>query len=236
MYNPEKSNYFNPNIEFIFNSIIYEYDIKDAGFNIIQKFMLLPISKIRELQGYDKIKRHIEIGKLMRDDKQLSINMSEKFTLVRREFIEANNISDSDIISVKKDAIFSIKECIKLHFDRIYFDIKNKYTSYIRYPNNNNLEIYYSTDKIDIKGMSDNAVNKHRLFMLQFIKSIIEMIEDKNPKIKRYLYNFINKYKAFELPEEYYLEFNNMSRNINSLFNYQNIIIPFVQLVIKEVE
>lgn len=236
MYNPEKSNYFNPNIEFIFNSIIYEYDIKDAGFNIIQEFMLLPIPKIRELQGYDKIKRHIEIGKLMRDDKQLSTNMSEKFILIRRKFIEANDITDSDIISVKKDAIFSIKECTKLHFNRIHFDIKNKYTSYIRYPNNNNLEIYYSTDKMDIKGMSDNTVNKHRLFMLQFIKSMIEMLEDKNSKIKRYLYNFINKYKAFELSEEYYLEFNNMSKNINPLFNYQDIIIPFVQLVIKEIE
>lgn len=97
------------------------------------------------------------------------------------------------------------------------------------------MEIYYSEDQIDIKGMGDEAVNKHRLYMLEFIKDYIRMMESKDRRIKRFINNFIEDYKSQKLDDGYYLEFNNVSRNFDPLFNYRNIIIRLLQIVIKEI-
>lgn len=235
-YNPSKSVWLNPNIEYIFNSEIIEYDLKDAGFNLIKQYHLLSDEKINELSRLDKGKeRHIAIGKLQRDDKELSKALTEKFTEIRTIFIGANKLTDNDIISVKKDAIFTIGECNKLKFGSLIFAQKNVYTSYIRFPNINNLEIYYSEDKIDIKGMSDSSINRHRLYMLEFIKTCINFIESKNIRARKYIMQFIDDYKFHNLDDEYYLEFNNISKDINPLFNYQNIIIPILQIILREV-
>ena len=236
-YNPYKSTWLNPSIEYLFGQDIIEYDIRDAGFNIIKQYKLLPDDKIRELSIMQKgDQRHIAIGKLQRDDKILSTKLMEKFAEVRAIFLSANNLTDDNIISVKKDAIYTIGTCNRLKFGGIEFINKNHYTSYIRLPDINNLEMYYNQDRIDIKGMSDHAVNRHRLYMYEFIKSIIQMIENNDPKVKRVIMRFINDYKYQNLDEEFYIEFNNMSRELNPLFNYKNIIIPLTQIILKEME
>ena len=62
------------------------------------------------------------------------------------------------------------------------------------------------------------------------------MIEGKDRQTRRFLMRFIDQYKARELDEGYYLEFNNLSRDINPVFNYQNVLIPLVQIVMKEID
>lgn len=235
-YDPFKSTWLNPNIQYLFNDEIIEYDLRDAGFNLIKQYHLLPKAKIAELESLGKgVERHIAIGKLQRDDKELSKNLSDKFAEIRTIFISANNLTDNDIISVKKDAIFTIGQCKKLNFGSLVFAKKNNYSSYIRFSSISNLEIYYSNDQMDIKGMGDHAVNRHRLYMMEFIKEMIEMIESNNPRVKRYIAKFIKEYKTHELEEEFYIEFNNISKDINPLFNYQNIVIPFIQIIQKEI-
>lgn len=236
-YNPSKTTWLNPNIEYLFGDEIIEYDIRDAGFNIVKQYRLLPDTKIRELSMMQKGElRHIAIGKLQRDDKDFSNRLLEKFTEVRAIFLSANNLTDDNIISVKKDAIYTIGPCNRLRFGNIEFAPKNQYSSYVRFPDINNLEVYYSSEKIDIKGMGDHAVNRHRLYMFDFIRSIIDMIENNDIRVKRKIMRFISDYKSQELDEEFYVEFNNMSREINPLFNYKNIILPLVQIILKEME
>ena len=70
----QHDNYINPNIRFIRNEYIVEYDMKEAGFSIIKEFNLLPISHIQRLQFMDNKTRHIEIGKMERQDKEISTN------------------------------------------------------------------------------------------------------------------------------------------------------------------
>jgi hypothetical protein len=64
---------------------------------------------------------------------------------------------------------------------------------------------------------------------------MIGLIESNNKKAKRVLVEFIDNYKTGKLDAEYYYEFNNMSSNTNMAFNYQNILIPLTQIVLKEV-
>ena len=234
-YKPYKSTWMNPNIEYLFDNDIIEFDIRDAGFSIIKQFRLLPDEKIREVSLLNKgLERHIAIGKLQRYDKVFSNRLSDKFAEVRSIFLSTNNITSDRIISVKKDAIYTIGHCSRLKFGNIEFIAKNHYTSYIRFPDVNNLEIYYNSSNMDIKGMGDSEINRHRLYMYEFIRSVLQMIEDNNPQVKRFIIRFINDYKSQNLDEEYYLEFNNKSRELNPLFNYKNIIIPLIQVLMKE--
>lgn len=234
-YDPQKSTWVNPNIEYLFSGEIIEYDMRDAGFNLIQQYRLLPQEKIQELMKLGKGEtRHRAIGILQGKDKAFSKALLDKFAEIRTVFISANNLSDNNIISVKKDAIYTIGQCSKLQFGRIEFAEKNKYSSYVRFTDNMGIEVYYSSNTVDIKGMGDSAINRHRLYMLDFIKSMISYLEQNNSYAKRYLRGFTQDYKMGDLDEEFYVEFNNLSRDLNPIFNYQKIIIPFTQITLKE--
>ena len=93
-------------------------------------------------------------------DKEFSDRLSQKFAEMRAVFIDSNSLADSDIISVKKDAIFTIKECDVTMFGNIHFAEKNRYSSYIRFSNIGDIEIYYSDNGMDIKGLGESSTNK----------------------------------------------------------------------------
>ena len=234
-YRPQMTTWLNPDIDYLFNEEITEYDMKDAGFSLIKEFKLLPTQKIQELEAMGKgIKRHKAIGILQRDDRLLSDQLLNKFADARDVFIQANSLTSDDIISVKKDAFFTTKKCSRLKFGHVEFAEKNKYSSYIRFPGSHVVEIYYSNAGMDIKGIGDIGLNRHRLTMLEFLQTVIPKIESKDESVKRFMTYFIQHYKENELEEEYYLEFNNMSMEMNPAYNFQNIIIPLVQIILRE--
>ena len=235
-YNPSKSTWLNPNIEYLFNDDIIEYDIHDAGFSLIQQYQLLPPEKIKELERIPRgIQRHIQVGVLQRDDKEFSKRLTDKFTEVRALFMMMNQLKDDSIISVKKDAIYTIGKVKRTTFGKVKFMEKNHYSSYIRFPDISNLELYYGENGIDVKGMGDAAVNRHRLYMLEFLRKTIKSIEEQDSSVKRKFMRFFNQYKFDELDEEFYIEFNNVSRDQNKLFNYANLLIPLLKIIMREV-
>lgn len=233
-YSPHKSQYFNPNIEYVFNRDLTEYDMRDAGYAIIKHYGLLDANTIKELSALDKMERTIAIGKLRGKDKDLSKLLTDKFAEMRSLFVSANRLSDSNIISVKNDAIYTIGECSKLKFGQVEFVPKNKYSSYIRFTDNMNIEVYYSSGGLDVKGIGEVGLNRHRLYTLAFLSKVIYYLESKNPSLKRYLRTFIDEYKGMKLDDEYYIEFNNMSSMYNPIYNYQKMLIPLIQISLRE--
>lgn len=251
----------NPNIDAVFGQTIYEYDIESAGFNISKQFQLLSKSDLDYLEILSKKKRQIQIGLYQRNDKSYKDNLKEGFINARKFFFEKNELEESDIITVKKDAIFTLKECNVTKLGCINFRIKNKYTSYIRFKRP--LELFYdsSRDCFDLKGlgdMNDNVVESHGEYLLTFIKKVINMLEDDNSKVVNVIMNFINKYKSYDLPVDYYRTFDirntfiekddvnfileyDMSeyddkdkRNLDISYNYFNIIIPFLNIALNK--
>lgn len=236
-YNPRQTTWMNPNIEYLFDEEIYEYDMSDGGFSLIKQFQLLPEDEISRLSRLEKgLPRHIEVGKLQRDNKEFSEALSNAFAEARKCFITTNNLSDSRIVSVKKDAIFTIGQVSRTKFGKVLFNPKHTYSSYIRFSNIHNIEIYYSAEGMDFKQINDHCVNRHRLYTVEFLKKFIQKMEEHDSSVKRYLMNYIMKYKSLELDEEYYLEFNNKSTDINPIFNYKEILIPLLLVVNKEIE
>lgn len=236
MYRSEQSTWFNPNIQYLFGEDIREYDIRDAGFSLIKEFKLLPSKTIDELSRINKgIERHIVIGKIQRDDPSFSDRLSKAFRDVRYAFINTNHIPDDKIISVKKDALFVIDEVERTKFGQVEFVVKNRYSSYMRFTNIQNLEIYYSKEKTDYKQINDHCIARHKIYTAEFLNKFISMMEWKDSRVRRFIMTHLMKYKSMHLEEEYYLEFNNKSLAIDPLYNYREILIPLVLLVQKEI-
>ena len=238
LYNPNRSNWFNPNIQYLFDEEIIEYDIRDAGFSLIRQYKLLSPDKIQELAAMGKGEaRHIAVGNLQKD-KEFSQALLEKFAEVRALFINANNLTDDDIIAVKKDAIFVTGKCRRRTFGLVEFAQKSNYSSYVRLDHlRPAVEFYYSQSQIDVKGMGTMAVAKHRIYMLEFIRQMISDIETRNfHHLRRFVDTFVDQYKHGGLDETYYLEFNNLSKNPNPIYNYQQVIIPIIQIALREMD
>lgn len=234
-YSPEKSNWMNDDIQYIFNNTIIEYDLKNAGITIIKNYKLLESNVLNEILKLPKLEQHIAVGKIQGKDKAFSEALGKKFTELRALFIGSNNLTDNDMLSVKKDAIYTIGQCNSTVFGNIEFVPKNRYTSYLRLVDDVNAEIYYNDIGLDIKRLRENVVNLHRPYMLEFIRKSIKYLESNDSFITRFLKKFINEYKSGKLEDLYYIEMSNTSKEFNPIFNYQNIIVPIVRIAIKEV-
>ena len=200
--------YINNNIPFLFNKEIIEYDMKDAGFSLTKEFNLLTPELISKLNKYGKDKRKIELGKLQRDDSNYRDLLKEAFKSARKIFFELNDLDSLNIISIKKDAIFTTKKCNETQIgEYIFFRPKNVYSSYIQIAKN--MEFYYNENTLDIKGLNEESIKLHEDYMISFIKKYFKMMEtnDKDTVLK-FVRNFIDKYKRKELEVGYYRLFN----------------------------
>lgn len=203
--------FINPNIFYLFNTEIIEYDIKSAGMNISRAFNLITKDEYEKLSSMPKDKRVKELGLKQRNDPEFTSNLKEAFARVRKLFIESNNLEESDIISIKKDAFFVTKRCFNTSFlDYIEFKEKNNYSSYIHL--NRKIELYYNTDKLDVKGIGDKKLKLHEDYMLSFLKKFINKMENnEGVKVIDFLRRFIDKYKGKELESGYYRRFDGLS-------------------------
>lgn len=247
----QKHLYLNKNIHFLVSNEIIEYDIKSAGFNIIKKYKLLSDDKIRYLETLEKKQRQIQIGLYQREDKELIHKLNDKFIEVRKMFFEANELKDEDILSIKRDAIVTLKRCKHTEFDNIVFVEKNIYSSYYYL---NNYEFYYNNDKVDVKGISDEMLKLHREYFLDFLYNFFKMNEISSRKKTIELINdFAYYYKEKKLHIGYYRELNSQSlfrikeklfgeqigvKNISIIdmvdisYNYLNYVLPLVSILV----
>lgn len=244
----KRHNYTNKYTELIIGNDIYEYDIKSAGFNLIKRFKLLNSDKIDFIESLPKKKRQITIGLLSRSDKALRDNLNEAFVNIRKEFFEANNIQDDDILSIKKDAIFTLKPCMNVQFDNVEFVKKNTYTSFLYIDKK---EVYASRNVLHVKGIHDSKITLHEKGMCEILHETLMLLENMNSKIlKEFLVTVSDMYKRRELPIEYYREFTADSyyrfiedptvffETINDVnmvdirYNYLNILVALQNIII----
>lgn len=246
-----KHNYINKAFDYIPSANIKEYDIKSAGFNILIAKGLLSQEQIEHLEELPKERRNIEIGLMQKNNKELSKARNEGLKEYRKKFFEANGLDSESVISIKSDAIFVVNKPIKYtRFDNILFRQKNKYSSYYRI---NNIELYFSKrdNKLDVKGINDLDLSKHKHFM-SFLKKIIKLNEISNSSARNYLYDFADRYRKLMLPIDYYREFKSGGAfrlkqtlefahfetdiiddkdELNIAYNYVNIIIPLIKMI-----
>lgn len=196
------------------DAVIREYDMSEAGFNIIKEYKLLTPKKISELAVMTKDQRRRAIGILQIDDKKFANELKKGFETCRKNFFEANSIEDKDVISIKKDAIFiKDKVCPTTDFgNHISFKIKNKYSCFL---NLNDIEFYYNEkfDELDVKGVNDDLLELHKDGMLKVIRTILKIVSSSTEEfVCSRLQKLVSDYKEFRLPRDTYRELNRFSK------------------------
>lgn len=248
----ERDQYLNKSIDYIISSDIIEYDISSAGYSISRRYKLLDEKTLDMLGSLDKKSRQIRIGLLCRDNPKYNEALKSAFVNIRKEFFMANSITDDDILSIKKDAIFLLRHVNNVNFgDYVTFAEKNKYSSYFYI---NKTEFYVGSGTLDVKGISDDKLELHRDYMLDFLYNIFKMMEVTDFKyIIKELVAFTNHYKARNLDVGYYRELNSESsyrmiddfcghnigidyvddvENVNISYNYMNYIRPLIAILL----
>ena len=237
------------------NSDITEYDIKHANTSLMRYYKIYPSEKLDAIDKMPKIRREYTIGMLCRKDKTINKKLAKSFDDMMMKFLETNDLTEDDLISIKKDAAFVINRKVKERiFDCVEFAIKNSYCAYIKIPH---YEFYIKKDKsVDVKGIGDkDALELHKNGILEFVNNVIELYAKQDTEeLSRYLHEFVEVYKNRELPFEYYREFNSQSAfithdemggtvvldelddsmisDIDITFNYVNVIMPIIRVVL----
>ena len=235
------------------SSEIIEWDCKRAGISICKQFNLIPNKQIDKLESLSKDKCDKALGMLSRDDKEFAKKLEDGFNKIVDDFINENHLDrESDIISIKRDAIFVINHnIVKEHWEpNITFRNKNSYVGYIAFEN---YEFYIKSDGVvDTKGMS--TAEFHKDGILHLIYDFYSTIANSNMdifEINKYLSELANLYKKRQLDPEYYREFNSFGKyrmrgdekdlvmsdvngdeldDIDISFNYESIILPLIRL------
>ena len=212
------------NIPYLISRYIREYDISKANINILLYKNYIDKDMYNLLYNMEKMDREVYIGKMMKLYPEVQTILSDGICEMRNIFVKTNNIQDSDILSIKNDAIFVIdKIAHTTQFSNVEFRLSNTYTSYIKLLK---YEVYYCRDIInnieciDVKGINDNTLLLHQNYMISFICEVLNGLESGNLKdLFSYFDIFFNNYINMKLDIGYYREFNPESKFVTKQIN-----------------
>jgi len=173
---------FNNNCK-LFLSDIYVYDIRACHYRLLEKYNF----DISILDKNNKMKRNIQIGKMMQTNPRLTSFLRKTTETIINNFIQENKIKDDEIILRQYDGIIitrplrlistnSIEPELRSIFQTMIISINKK--SYIAFDNTKNETIikgvsnnYSVIDSIYAKIVRINFVYKSSIFnSLQMIK------------------------------------------------------------------
>lgn len=198
--------FFNENIEYTFDSNIVEYDMIAANLSVIKALHLLDVPKIQQLELLPKDKLKVQVGLIQRDNKEFSEALCSGTLYFRKLFIEANNLSERNILSMHNDAVIFIskKKIITQVDDHVNFRCDGTWESYIRYKN---LEMFYGNEILGQKGFIKEMWNQHTLGLCKYLLNVFNKLNNYDPTIIQDLRKFQTVYLQDKLPEYYYVAF-----------------------------
>lgn len=220
----KEKNYIS-NIKFIIDRPIVEYDISKANISVLRDAGAISEDQYAYLYNCPKDERSIIVGKMQRDDRNVTNILNDGIANARRVFMENNGIQDSEVLAIRNDSITVLSDrCMNTNItDRVQFRIAGSYRSY--YKLIRNIELFYDYDLVsnkevlDAKGLGDAHI-LHRNFMLEFLSEIFYQAQLDNVETAlSTISNFYNQYIHRELDIGYYRELNSQScYRLNSEF------------------
>lgn len=154
----------------VYETPIREYDMKAAGISVAAEKGLISEEVYEDLiEGTttDKMMRQVLIGKLMEEDNsmgkdELKKAIHEGITEYVNKFIEINNIKESNIIEIAKDAVFikGTQPRKKRLGDYVRFVEKGVYYLTIEFPikegSKRNIKLYKTIEDLKCRGAKIN--------------------------------------------------------------------------------
>jgi hypothetical protein len=180
--------------------------MSQASVSVCERFKLLDDSTIQRLKLMSKRQRTVEMGLMQRDNKEFSEQLLRGIRDIRRKFIQVNELTEEDILTIHSDAIFFImKKDIVDEIEGIKFKRKNTWTSFIRY---DKVEMFYDGNGvITYKGVPHELLDTHTLGLNKYMLKIFEMIENYDSSILQFISKFQKNYLQDKLPDFYYIAF-----------------------------
>ncbi len=221
--------YYTAPIDYIISSYIREYDISKANINILLMKGIISNEEYQYLFHLDKMDRQVKIG-ILQKDQGVAMCLKEGIKEMRYLFLTENNLNETDILSIKNDAIFVINKIPTVtKFGNIEFVNKNVYTSFYKI-DNGKLEIYYLYDMVhdienmDIKGIKDEKILLHKDYFLEFLLVLFNSAQmDKIEETITILVDFYQSYINLELDINYYRQFNAESLFVLKRFGISSV-------------
>ncbi len=211
----DKINY-SANINYLNNTLIYEYDISKANINVLYSKCAIDKPTYDYLYNANRMIRQKYIGKLQQQNPELIKILKDGIIEAKEMLFKSNNIQDHEVLSIKNDAVFIInRRLLNTKFGLIEFKEKSQFTSFYKF---DNLEVYYyynsysKMENIEVKGISDEKLKLHENGMLQFLKDIFYTLQTSGVEIAmRMLKDFYLEYITMKLPFDHYRKFNSDS-------------------------
>jgi hypothetical protein len=196
----KKHNYLDKNKRCIISLPIRAYDMVAGGYSVLKREKVFSQEEMEYLDNTSKFKRNYYIGNKVRKE-NLSEVLMNGFIKARKLFIEANKITDDEILSIKKDAIFLVNKparYLSFRDEGLEFRLEESYSSYYYI---NDMEIYFSNNNslINIKGINDDMLEKHREFFLDDLVKIFKLVEGRDIGRRNM---FIKSYRDLYLKKE----------------------------------
>lgn len=222
-------------VRIIRSSKITEYDISQANITMLHNSGMIDENLLMYLKNLPKIDREIYVGNMIRTDKRYYDAIANGILNAKKEFFHKNQITDNEVIRVVNDAVF-VNRTTPIYqtvFGNVEFRAKNAYTTFVRL--SNLVVLFNPLDginlSIDIVGMSDEVLELHKDYFLNFIIQILYQIERAPIDSVLNTYNqFYQSYINRELPIEYYREFNARSQyRIQSINTIESWTLPSFQ-------
>lgn len=202
-------------IPFIFESNIWEYDIKQANINVLRAQNKLSDEEYNELSIVPKQMREIVVGKKIQVNKSLQDDIYRGISIAKYKLILQNHINIDNIIRVANDSMYCNQDIplknqdININNFTIRFILKNHFTEFL---NLNNIYLFIDLSKeewnIDVKGIRESNLNLHQ----SFLGFICKLIYDNNVGGKdialREFYEYYNSYINRSLDTSNYRELN----------------------------
>lgn len=231
-----KTYHTNKSIEYLINVYIREYDIRRAGPSALLVGGCIDQNYFKYLCNLPRQQRQIQTGLLIKQHPEFDKIRSSIIEESRKQFLDSNGFSESDILSIKNDAIYVIEKTpsfTSFYDNRIEFIPKNVYTSYYRYLRT---EMYYFIDivnqieRIDIKNIGDDKIARHSDFMLDFLLCLFDTAQNSSTAdVIKLLQDMMTNYVSHNLPLGYYREFNARSEfkfNLSEFTDYYAAFLP----------
>lgn len=206
----DKMLWFNEKIPYLFHGNIVEWDMSKASLSVCEHFGLLDSKEIARMKALPKLEREIAMGKHQRGNKEFSNQLLSGIREIRRKFLLANGLNDTNILSLHNDAvIFNSRKQIIADIDGIKFHHDNTWDAYIRY---GRAEIFYKVDELgngslDFKNVGKDKVQEHTFGLNRYVIKVIGDIEAYDKNVLKYMRKFQQQYLQDKLPEYYYSAF-----------------------------
>lgn len=213
---------YRANIQYLIDTPIYEYDLSKANINVLRDKNAISEDLYQYLYQAPKLERNIMMGKMRAKNPHLTEILKEGIEEARKFFITKNEFLDSDILSIRNDAITTIGREAKFQAvsERVVFRLAATYTSFYATPNmlfNNigmGVDFFYFYDPVtkkevlDTKGLGEADIY-HKEYMLDFVSELCYTIQMNGVQMAINLLNNVHrKYINRDMKLGYYRELN----------------------------